>query len=213
MTRQDDELVRRYHEASEQEDARPGAHVREAVRAHAQMIAKAAASASAGPVTAPAANQARWKISALATVAVVGLTGLLMLQFERGTPEERDTAFSHRRTEAPAAPAPAAPPTPQPPAEPSPATPRAPDSAQNNARNSTGPSADALPSKPSTGAAPAPAQTPAHSQPIAKAAPVSPSAIEQGSPDSASRIRRPLRFPSIAPRTRDGRSPSHRIRY
>ena len=53
MTRQDDDLVRRYHEASEQEDARPGAHVREAVRAHAQMIAKAAASASAGPVTAP----------------------------------------------------------------------------------------------------------------------------------------------------------------
>ena len=43
MTRQDDELVRRYHEASEQEGARPGAHVREAVRAHAQMIAKAAA--------------------------------------------------------------------------------------------------------------------------------------------------------------------------
>ena len=39
MTRQDDELVRRYHEASEQEDARPGAHVREAVRAHAQMVA------------------------------------------------------------------------------------------------------------------------------------------------------------------------------
>ena len=97
MTRQDDELVRRYHEASEQEGARPGAHVREAVRAHAQMVAKAATSVSAAPVTAPAANQARWKISALATLAVVGLTGLLMLQFERGTPEERDTAFSHRR--------------------------------------------------------------------------------------------------------------------
>ena len=149
MTRQDDELVRRYHEASEQEGARPGAHVREAVRAHAQMIAKAAAPASAGPVTAPAANQARWKISALATLAVVGLTGLLMLQFERGTPEERDTAFSHRRAEAPAAPAPAAPPTPQPPAEPSPANHPAPESAQKRARNSTGPSADALPSKPS----------------------------------------------------------------
>ena len=96
MTRQDDELVRRYHEASEQEGARPGVHVRDAVRAHAQMVAAAAASAT--PVAAPAANQARWKISALATLAVVGLTGLLMLQFERGTPEERDAAFSHRRT-------------------------------------------------------------------------------------------------------------------
>ena len=102
MTLQDDELVRRYHEASEQEGARPGAHVRDAVRAHAQMVATAAASASAAPVATPAANQARWKISALATLAVVGLTGLLMLQFERGTPEERDTAFSHRRAEAPA---------------------------------------------------------------------------------------------------------------
>ena len=48
MTRQDDELVRRYREASEQEGARPGVQVREAVRAHAQMIAKAAASTSAG---------------------------------------------------------------------------------------------------------------------------------------------------------------------
>ncbi|PTT17136.1 hypothetical protein DBR12_18885, partial [Acidovorax sp. HMWF029] len=124
MNRQDDELVRRYHEASEQEGARPGAQVREAVRAHAQMVAtaaaEAAAAASAAPVAIPAANQARWKISALATLAVVGLTGLLMLQFERGTPEERDTAFSHRRAEvqAPAAPAPVAPPVPQPLAEP-----------------------------------------------------------------------------------------------
>ena len=159
MTRQDDELVRRYHEASEQEGARPGTHVREAVRAHAQMIAKAAAPASAGPVATPAANQARWKISALASLAVVGLTGLLMLQFERGTPEERDTAFSHRRAEAPATPAPAAPPTPQPPAEPSPANHPAPESAQKSARDSTDPSADALPSrpsKPSTVAAPTP---------------------------------------------------------
>ncbi len=166
MTRQDDELVRRYREASEQEGARPGAHVREAVRAHAQMVAKAATSVSAAPMTAPAANQARWKISALATLAVVGLTGLLMLQFERGTPEERDTVFSHRRAEAPAPAAPAseAPPTPQPPAEPSPANHPAPESAQKSARNSTDPSADALPSrpsKPSTVAAPTHAQTPA----------------------------------------------------
>ena len=81
MTRQDDELVRRYHEASEQEGARPGTHVRDAVRAHAQMVATAAASTPATQTAAPAANQARWKISALATVAVVGLTGLLMLHF------------------------------------------------------------------------------------------------------------------------------------
>ena len=121
MNLQDDELVRRYHEASAQEGARPGAHVREAVRAHAQLVAAAHTAGPAPTPEAPAANQARWKISALATVAVVGLTGLLMLQFERGTPEERDTAFSHRRAEAPApaaqtapAPAPSAAPAPKP---------------------------------------------------------------------------------------------------
>jgi hypothetical protein len=112
MSAPDDELVRRYREASAHEDARPGAHVRGAVRAHAQMLATAAAPATPSPkATAPvraAANHPRWKISALATVAVVGLTGLLMLQFERGTPEEKDTAYGQRRAEmpAPAAPAP-----------------------------------------------------------------------------------------------------------
>ena len=57
MNAQDDELVRRYREASEQEEARPGAHVREAVRAHAQMLAAAAATApqDAAPAPAPTA--------------------------------------------------------------------------------------------------------------------------------------------------------------
>lgn len=112
MSAPDDELVRRYREASAQEEARPGAHVRGAVRAHAQMLAAAAVPAApsheATPPARAAANHPRWKISALATVAVVGLTGLLMLQFERGTPEEKETAYGQRRAEmpAPAAPAP-----------------------------------------------------------------------------------------------------------
>lgn len=118
MTRQDDELVRRYKEASAQEDARPGTQVRDAVRAHAQMLAAAAAKAPSPTAivsTRAAANQSRWKLSALATVALVGLTGLLMLQFERGTPEERDIAFGQRRAQAPA---PAAAPAPLPTAVP-----------------------------------------------------------------------------------------------
>ena len=74
MTRRDDELVRRYHEASELEDARPGAQVRDAVRAHAQMLATAAARLPTPAAPMPnvpsrtAANQPRWKISALAVV-------------------------------------------------------------------------------------------------------------------------------------------------
>lgn len=105
MSAPDDELTQRYREASAQEDARPGAHVRDAVRAHAQMLAAAGAAAAAPAAPAPnhaAANQSRWKISALATVAVVGLTGLLMLQFERGSPEEQEIAYGQRRAEAPA---------------------------------------------------------------------------------------------------------------
>ena len=71
MTRQDDELVRRYHEASEQEGARPGAHVREAVRAHAQMIAKAAAPAptrlTSRPIWLTAGDSARSATSDMVT--------------------------------------------------------------------------------------------------------------------------------------------------
>lgn len=183
MNLQDDELVRRYHEASAQEGARPGAHVREAVRAHAQMVAAAHTAGPAPTPEAPAANQARWKISALATVAVVGLTGLLMLQFERGTPEERDTAFSHRRAEAPApaaqtapAPAPSAAPAPKPLPEalsppPSATLPAPPDSAQEQERagNTTSPATGAVAPKSTT--APSPAHAPPPAQPLAKTAP------------------------------------------
>ncbi|PJI97844.1 ankyrin repeat protein [Acidovorax sp. 69] len=159
MSAPDDEWVRRYRDASEQEGARPGAHVRDAVRAHAQMVA--AAPEPAAPTGArTAANQTRWKISALATVAVVGLTGLLMLQFERGTPEERDTAFSHRRAESPApAELPPSAPLATPAAEPPSATPPAPAGPPDRARNTTNTAAGAMAPKPAT------------PEPLAKAAP------------------------------------------
>jgi Ankyrin repeats (3 copies) len=44
-----------------------------------------------------AANDGQWKIRALATVAIFGLTSLLLLQWDRGTPEEKDLAFSTAR--------------------------------------------------------------------------------------------------------------------
>lgn len=123
---ENDELIRRYREASAQDERRPSAHVREAVRAHARIIA---ASKAAGPVPppAPAANQSRWKLSLLASVALAGLTGLLVLQFDRGTPEEQQAASGQRSPSAgaappaldnapvvmPASPSPAAPSTPR----------------------------------------------------------------------------------------------------
>lgn len=111
MSTQDDELLRRYREASEQESARPSAQVRSAVRAHAQRLA--ATTAAVPATTRAAANEARWKMSALATVAVVGLVGLLMLQFERETLEEQGIAMGQRPAEVPA-PAAEQPPTPAP---------------------------------------------------------------------------------------------------
>ena len=77
-----DELTQRYREASAQDARRPGAHVRDAVRAHAQMVIAAGKSSTAtkNAPKAPAANQSRWKISALAGLALAGLTGLLVLQ-------------------------------------------------------------------------------------------------------------------------------------
>ena len=128
--RPDDELTRRYREANAQDMRRPGAHVRQAVQAHAQAVL--AARADGEPVTRPqspkkAANQPRWKLSMLASIALAALTGLLVLQFERGTPEEKDLAMGQPRASAPAAQNSAPPavrkaaPPPQPSAKPAPA--------------------------------------------------------------------------------------------
>jgi hypothetical protein len=123
-----DELTERYREASARDTRRPGAHVRDAVRAHAQMVIDAgkAQGANAAGGTAqtkqtnkPAANQSRWKISALATVALAGLTGLLVLQFDRGNDEEKDLVFGQRSASAPPA---AQAPVPAPPPAAAPAT-------------------------------------------------------------------------------------------
>jgi hypothetical protein len=167
MSARDDELTQRYREASAQEDARPGAQVRDAVRAHAQMLARAAAPLPATPPPRrAAANQSRWKVSALATVAVVGLTGLLLLQFQRGTPEEQEIAYGQRRAapaasvQAPAAPAAAPQAAPPEPAAPAPA----PAPLQRRVHEEASPPARPSAQKP---AAPAPSPT----RPLAKTAP------------------------------------------
>ncbi len=110
---ENDELIRRYREASAQDERRPSAKVREAVRAHAQMISASKVTSPAPSLT-PSANQSRWKLSLLASVALAGLTGLLVLQFDRGTPDEQETALGR--------PAPAvSPPSSAPPDSPPPA--------------------------------------------------------------------------------------------
>ncbi len=90
----DDELVRLYRQASAQDPRRPAPRVDAAIRAHARMVAAAgqgvlADAGSDKSAAAPANNAQGWR-AMLASVAVVGLMGLLFLQFDRGTPQERD---------------------------------------------------------------------------------------------------------------------------
>ena len=98
---QQDELTQRYRQASAADTRRPAAGVRGAVFAHARMLAGArqrntGTTKQAVKPLAPAANQARWKMSMLASVAVLGLAGLLMLQLDRGTPQEKELTLGQR---------------------------------------------------------------------------------------------------------------------
>ncbi|MBK7546371.1 MAG: ankyrin repeat domain-containing protein [Rhodoferax sp.] len=94
-----DELTLRYREACEQDDRRPSDSVREAVHAHARMMIAArlpdGGQAEEQAEARPAANQSRWKMSLLASVALAGLTSLLVLQFDRGTQEEKELGLGH----------------------------------------------------------------------------------------------------------------------
>ena len=96
--RPQDALVQHYLEASAQDPRRPPDRVREAVRAHAHAVITArtpaaAVSTIANAIDRPAANQSSWQLSLLASVALAGITGLLVLQFERAPPEEREAAL------------------------------------------------------------------------------------------------------------------------
>ena len=123
MTERDpsDELLARYREASAADPRVPAERVRATVRAHAQMVVDAGQ--QTGPAVTPhriqptpAANESRWKMSALASVAVLGLAGLLVLQVEHGSPEQKEVALGvpapgqaqKAEAEQQAAPAPAA---------------------------------------------------------------------------------------------------------
>jgi Ankyrin repeats (many copies) len=106
----DDALLARYREANAHDPLRPAPALRAAVLAHAQAHAHTAAAQARSQR--PAANDGAWTWRALGGVAVLGLVGLLVLQFDRGSPEERNAALGPTGA-APAATAPAA--TPDPP--------------------------------------------------------------------------------------------------
>ena len=122
----EDELLARYHEAVALQGAGPGADLRAAVLAQAEVTAWKHADAAENPdeiaieqiasssdtasaeaefaselplpaaAAAEAANDRRWFIPAVASVAVLGLAALLALQFDRGDPADQAVALGQR---------------------------------------------------------------------------------------------------------------------
>lgn len=89
----DNRLLQRYREANAHDAARPAPALRETVLAHARAAAAARAE-TPSPARRPAANDSAWTWRAFGGLAVIGLAGLLVLQFERGAPEEKEAALS-----------------------------------------------------------------------------------------------------------------------
>ena len=96
MTKPRDELLERYADAVAQDPRRPSDRVRNAVRAHAQMLRDQAAAVqrveAAASTPRPAANLPQWTLSMVASLVVVGLAGLLYVQVDRGAHEDREMA-------------------------------------------------------------------------------------------------------------------------
>ena len=102
----DDPLLQRYREANALDTARPGPALRENVLAHARSAAASRAE-NAAPQTRAAANDSVWSWKAFGSLAVIGLVGLLLLQFDRGTPDEKEAALGTGVTRPNVQPAPA----------------------------------------------------------------------------------------------------------
>ena len=88
-----DPLLQRYHEANALDPARPDPVLRERVLARAREQAALNARLPAAPPRPEAANDRVWTLRALGSLAVLGLVGLLALQFDRSPPEEREVAL------------------------------------------------------------------------------------------------------------------------
>ena len=118
MTEPRDELLERYADAVAQDPRRPSDRVRHAARAHAQMLrdqATAVQRVEGNAPNKPAANQSQWTVSLVASLAVVGLAGLIFVQIDRGTPDVREAGLgtvtrneAPTRTTQPVAPSPVA---------------------------------------------------------------------------------------------------------
>lgn len=155
-----DELLQRYRDANEHDPARPDSTLREKVLAQARAAAQD--QPAPGSAKRSAANDPAWRWRAFGGLAVLGLATMVVLQFDRGPPEEREIALGETT----------APPRASPPAdaasaarETAPATPPKatrppvdkprPSSARPLARNPANDNAEAPPPAPAPGPPPA----------------------------------------------------------
>lgn len=176
----EDRLLRRYHEANALDDARPDPAVREAVLAHARSVAAAQKDGAPAHARAPASNDPSWTLRALGSLAVLGLVGLLVLQFDRGSPEEREVALGGASAPADVRPAPAAAPDTQ-------AAGEAVAAPEDNRGGVEAPSLKAVPAVPTVpdAAREAPAESPAAPVAAPSAERALPGALTQAAPDSS----------------------------
>lgn len=89
-----DRLLQRYREANALDDARPAHQLRDAVLARArEQSTLGTQTITPSQRNTAAANDRTWTLRALGSLAALGLVGLLVLQFDQGTPDEREVAF------------------------------------------------------------------------------------------------------------------------
>ena len=142
------------------------------------------------PMPVEAANDRHWRIPALASVAVLGLAGLLALQFDRGPPHEQAVATG--RPPAASAAAEASLPLPAPQSAPAPETAEAPKAEPHAADAAPSPDRAAPPAPP-----PAPELLP---EPAPEATPPSPARAARPAPraeaERAARSARPATAPT-----------------
>jgi hypothetical protein len=124
-----------------------------------------------------ASNDSQWKIKALASVAVFGLSSLLFVQWQNATPDEQDAAFSVQRPAPTAAPSVASAAAPA--AAPAPLTATATAPAIQS-ESVAAPAASAMPRVPSVSTEPATKSTAVSPPPPVKATAKAPSAAAAG---------------------------------
>ena len=201
-----DDLKQRYLQASAEQAPQPSERVRQAVLAHAHMVAEsrrlpcvsasdsisesnlesASASASASAIAAKQSAN-RWNFSLVASVAIAGISALLAFQFDRSDNQDQQVVLGSSSGSSSGSPlplpAPSPSPSPSPALSPSLSAPAAQTSAESSAASPTSPPP---PAQSTTGPSESPASTDyQRSAKLAGQVPVGPTSKQTGKPSAS----------------------------